>query len=113
VKPQVARCAAASVAVQVTGVVPTGNAVPLAGEQVTAIGAVPPKATGVANVTGTAAPPTVVVSTLAGQVTLTADGRGGGLVGVLPHPAHTHAVSAIAAHRPRRRKGSMIGAKAT
>ena len=37
----------------------------------------------------------------------------GGLVGDPPQPAHTSAISATAAHRPRRRKGSMIGAKAT
>lgn len=104
---------AASVAVHVTGVVPAGNVVPLAGVHVAVIGFVPPVATGVPYVTVTGTPPGEGLSTLAGQLRVSRAGLGPGVTGELPQAEARNDVATTAAQRSRRRKGSMIDAKVT
>jgi len=88
----------ASVAVQLTVVVPMGNVDPDAGVHATDTGGVPPVGVGAANVTGSDVDPTGTVAVvLAGHVTdsCCTGGGGGGDVG-LPHDATAAAVAAAA-----------------
>ena len=93
----VAVCAgvAASRALQVLVVVPSGNAVPEAGAQVVVTGAVPPLAIGAAKLTVTGVPSTDWAATPAGQASVRAAGGvgGGGAVGEPPQDRPRHATA--------------------
>ena len=84
----VAVCAgvAASRAVQVLVVVPTGNAVPDPGAHVVVTGAVPPLAVGAAKLTATGVPSTDWAATADGQASVSVAGGVGGVGGAVGEP---------------------------
>ena len=91
-KPHVPDRPRESVAVQVTRVVPSGNAVPDAGAQVVVTGALPPAATGVSNATTGGWPCRADAWMSAGHVRVGAGTGGSGLVGESPQELR-HAAS--------------------
>jgi hypothetical protein len=92
----------ASVAEQVTGVVPGLKTLPDCGVQLRVTGAWPPDVVGELNVTGTALPFVDCASTGAAQVTVSC-GTGGGAVGLDPQlAANVNVTIARSARRPIR-----------